>query len=104
MSNAIVLSEERYNEMRDTYDRICTDCTEVETLDEFVEKFCGEDGKWQTEDYDEENGILTIDVDGDRYTVEGDDVWGLEVSHVVTIIDPIMRSDVEITLPLWDER
>lgn len=91
------ITDERYNDIKDKRKEIERDCDEVETIAEFSEKY---GDKYFIESEGEDS--LTIDDDGDIYTVE-DNGYGLEVSATVKVMNPVLRAYEDLQVGLWEE-
>lgn len=92
------VTDERYNGMIADYRSLQAKCDEVDSLEEFVDKYGDE---LDIDDSNIEDGFITVDMSGDTYTIEDND-WGMEVSQTVETTDDEWRCPVEIYLETRD--
>lgn len=91
----MVLSEERYDEIKAEFNRLQGLCDEVETIQDFIDQYGGDE--WITGSGDD---FIEIDNDGDIYLIE-DNGFGLEVSNKVKVINPYTCADDEVVIDMW---
>lgn len=92
------VTDERYNGMIADYRPLQAKCDEVDSLQEFVDKY-GDELLMDASNV--EDGIATVEMSGDFYTINETD-WGLEVSQDVEMNDLDMRCPVTVYLETDD--